>query len=75
MSPALACVYIENFCGVIADALVDGHDVPLPYIGKLCVQGRAAKKGRNPQTGKPLEIPARKTVKLRMGAELKAKLN
>jgi len=38
----------------------------LPGIGKLVVQSRKARMGRNPKTGVPAPIPARKVVKFRV---------
>ncbi len=37
----------------------------LPGIGKLLLQSRKARMGRNPKTGAPVPIPARKVVKFR----------
>ena len=45
-----------------ADAGVDAEAV-LPGLGKLKATTRAARTGRNPQTGAPLEIPERMAVK------------
>lgn len=39
---------------------------PVPGIGKLVVAQRAARVGRNPSTGEPIEIPAKKAVKFRV---------
>jgi DNA-binding protein HU-beta len=38
----------------------------LPGIGKLVLQNRKARMGRNPKTGEPIKIPARKVVKFRV---------
>jgi DNA-binding protein HU-beta len=38
----------------------------LPGIGKLVVQARKARMGRNPKTGQAVPIPARKVVKFRV---------
>jgi DNA-binding protein HU-beta len=38
----------------------------LPGIGKLLLQSRKARMGRNPKTGAPVPIPARKVVKFRV---------
>jgi DNA-binding protein HU-beta len=38
----------------------------LPGIGKLMLQNRKARLGRNPATGAPIQIPARKVVKFRV---------
>jgi DNA-binding protein HU-beta len=38
----------------------------LPGIGKLLLRSRKARMGRNPKTGQPVAIPARKVVKFRV---------
>ncbi len=38
----------------------------IPGIGKLVLVDRAARMGRNPQTGEPIQIPAKKVVKFRV---------
>lgn len=43
----------------------------LPGFGKLVLAGRKAREGRNPATGESIQIPAKKTLKLRVGKSLK----
>lgn len=43
----------------------------LPGIGKLVLQNRKARKGRNPATGQEIQIPARKVVKFRVAKAAK----
>ena len=50
--------YLEALGDVARDALARGEEVLLPGIGKLRPRQRAARKGRNPHTGKELTIPA-----------------
>ncbi|MCS6327838.1 MAG: HU family DNA-binding protein [Nitrospira sp.] len=38
----------------------------VPAIGKLVLANRKARKGRNPQTGEPIKIPAKRVVKFRV---------
>lgn len=52
-----------------ADAGVDAEAV-LPGLGKLKATTRAARTGRNPQTGAPVEIPERMAVKFVAGKAL-----
>ena len=51
------------------DAGVDA-EVVLPGLGKLKATTRAARTGRNPQTGAPVEIPERMAVKFAAGKAL-----
>ena len=43
----------------------------LPGFGKLVKATRKAREGRNPATGKPISIPAKTTVKFRLGKAMK----
>lgn len=56
-------------------ALQGGDKVPLVGFGTFAVSERAARSGRNPQTGEPVEIPARKAVTFKAGSALKEAVN
>ncbi len=43
----------------------------LPGIGKLKLANRKARMGRNPQTGEPIKIPAKRVVKFRVAKAAK----
>lgn len=43
----------------------------LPGIGKLVLANRKARMGRNPQTGEPIKIPAKRVVKFRVAKAAK----
>lgn len=43
----------------------------LPGFGKLVVTNRKARMGRNPQTGEPIKIPAKRVCKFRIAKSLK----
>jgi DNA-binding protein HU-beta len=49
--------------GVVHAELKNGGEVTLPGVGKLKVQDKPAKTGRNPKTGEALAIPARRAAK------------
>jgi DNA-binding protein HU-beta len=55
-------------------ALAKGERVALVGFGSFAVSKRAARKGRNPQNGKEIKIPAKKVVKFKAGAELAKKV-
>lgn len=55
----------------IADTLKKGDKVVVTGFGTFSVRGRAARKGRNPQTGASINIPARKTPGFTAGKALK----
>jgi len=43
----------------------------LPGFGRLVLANRKARMGRNPQTGEPIKIPAKRVVKFRLSKSLK----
>lgn len=59
----------------IQDALSEGEEVVLPGFGKFSVTHRAARKGRNPQTGKAIQIAASKSPKFKPGKTFKDAVN
>ena len=61
--------------GAIQGAMVDGRKVTLVGFGTFSVSHRAARMGRDPQTKKPIQIPASKTVKFKPGKALKEAVN
>lgn len=71
MSKAKAKSLTNGFLDVLADVLIEGESVNLSPLGKFEVVERAARKGRNPQTGEEMEIPARNAVKFKPSANLK----
>jgi DNA-binding protein HU-beta len=61
---------LEAIVGATSKALKKGDRVALVGFGSFSVTKRAARNGRNPQTGKAIKIPAKKVVKFRAGKEL-----
>lgn len=55
----------------IQKALKKGESVTLVGFGTFSVSKRAARKGRNPQTGAPIKIAAKKVPKFTAGKALK----
>ena len=62
---------IDSFIDGIKKALKKGDKCTLVGFGTFSVSQRKARKGRNPQTGKEIKIPARKAPKFSAGAALK----
>jgi DNA-binding protein HU-beta len=56
------------------DALSNGDEVRLTGFGSFQVTQRQQRRGRNPQTGEEITIPANKTVKFKPGKDLKEKV-
>jgi len=59
----------------IRDALRSGEGAKVPGFGSFTVSERAARKGRNPATGETIKIKASKTVRFKVGKELKEAVN
>lgn len=66
---------IESMLDALADTiqaeLCLGQQVKLPGVGTLTPVGRKGRKGRNPQTGAEIEIPATTAVKFKPAKALK----
>ena len=58
----------------VTGALKAGDSVVLVGFGTFSVSERAARNGRNPQTGEVIKIKARKVARFKAGKELSAKL-
>ncbi|HVR30334.1 MAG TPA: HU family DNA-binding protein [Thermoanaerobaculia bacterium] len=59
----------------ITRSLKRGERVQLPGFGSFSVSRRDARLGRNPATGQTIQIPASKSVRFKMGKDLKETLN
>lgn len=62
---------LDATINTIVKALSKDEDVQLIGFGKFEVRNRAARKGRNPQTGEVIQIPATKAPAFRAGKALK----
>ena len=66
---------LKAFIDVVADELKKGGKVQLVGFGTFEVSERAAREGRNPQTGETMVIKASKTPKFKAGKALKDMMN
>ena len=60
---------------MVSDQLKKGDKVQLVGFGTFEVSERAAREGRNPQTGKTMKIAACKAPKFKAGKALKDEVN
>jgi DNA-binding protein HU-beta len=66
---------LNDLLGQVADRLAAGERVHLPGIGSLTVKDVAPRKNaRNPRTQEPIDISARRKIKLTEAAAMKARL-
>ena len=75
ISKASAGRALEATLDAIVDALAKGDSVSLMGFGTFVVKDRAARTGRNPQTGKAIEIKAAKVPNFKAGKVLKEAVN
>jgi len=61
--------------GATSKSLAKGEKVALAGFGSFAVSKRPIRKGRNPQTGKEITIPAKKVVKFKSGIDLRHEIN
>ena len=59
----------------VTDSLKKGESVSLVGFGTFAIKERAARTGRNPQTGQPIEISAAKVPSFKAGKALKDAVN
>ena len=66
---------LRAFEDAVTEELVKDGKVQLVGFGTFDVASRAAREGRNPQTGKPMPIPASKAPRFRVGKQLRDAVN
>lgn len=65
---------LDSFTAAVMGALKKGDTVTMVGFGTFSVSQRAAREGRNPQTGETLKIKARKVPKFKPGKDFKDKI-
>ena len=66
---------VEATLGIVKSALRKGEKIQLVGFGSFQVRAKRARKGRNPQTGEPITIAARKVLKFKPGKALQQAIN
>ena len=62
---------VEAVFAIIRDSLRQGEKVKISGFGTFCVNRKKARRGRNPQTGEPIQIKAKTVVKFRVAKAAK----
>ncbi len=75
LSKADAKRALEGFIDATGQALKKGDRISLVGFGSFSVSNRAARMGRNPQTGKEIKIAAKNVVRFKAGSDLSSKVN
>jgi len=71
LKKAQAKAFFDALASLAASEVKKNGEFTLPGFGKLVKATRKAREGRNPATGKPIQIPAKTTVKFRLGKAMK----
>ena len=74
-SKTVADSMVDAFVDAVTGTIKKGESVTLVGFGTFSQGKRAARTGRNPQTGAAIHIPASRTAKFSAGAKLKAAVN
>ncbi len=75
LSKADAKKSLDAFISTTADALKKGDRISLVGFGSFSVSKRAARTGRNPQTGKEIKIAEKNVVRFKPGSDLSDSVN
>ncbi|MBF0187709.1 MAG: HU family DNA-binding protein [Magnetococcales bacterium] len=75
LSQTDAAEAVKTLMEVMTDELKTGGTISLTGFGSFSITERAARTGRNPRTGKAIQIPASKVVKFKAGKSLKETVN
>ncbi len=75
LTKADAARALDAFMTGVTGALKKGSKVTLVGFGTFEAKKRPARTGRNPQTGEPVNIPARNVASFKVGSKLKEALN
>ena len=67
--------FFDTFFEVLATELAQGKSVKISGFGNFEVHTKSARPGRNPQTGEPVVIAARKVVTFRASGSLRQQVN
>ena len=65
----------EKLLEIIKNSLEGGEDLLISGFGKFMVKGKAARRGRNPQTTEDLQLRARRVVVFKTSGVLRNKIN
>jgi integration host factor subunit alpha len=66
---------IATLFELIKQSLQNGEEVLISGFGKFSVKEKRGRRGRNPQTGEPMTLPARKAVTFKWSGVLRAAMN
>lgn len=68
-------IALQAITDSLTELLAKGDSIVLPGFASISIKKRAARKGRNPATGKAINIPASNTISFKAGTKLKEAIN
>jgi DNA-binding protein HU-beta len=74
MTKVRVALVVDRFLDEVTRALKKGDRASLVGFGTFTVTRRRARRGRNPQTGSPITIPARRVVRFTSGKTLRVEV-
>jgi integration host factor subunit alpha len=66
---------VETLMEIIKEALASGEDVLISGFGKFCIKEKSQRRGRNPATGDPMMLSARRIVTFKCSGKLRDRCN
>jgi len=70
-----SAIIVDTFFGIIKETLEKGDEVKISGFGNWSVRNKNSRMGRNPRTGEPVEITARRVLSFKASKILKDNIN
>ncbi len=75
LSKSQSRIVVERLLEIIKQTLENGEDILISGFGKFVVKEKSARRGRNPQTTKELQLRARRVIVFKTSGVLREKIN
>lgn len=66
---------VESFFDELSDSLIEGKEVKLSGFGNFELKDKNSRPGRNPKTGEPVDVSARRVVTFKTGQKFRQKVD
>ncbi|WP_182407227.1 integration host factor subunit alpha [Psychrobacter sp. GP33] len=66
---------VENFFDELSESLIAGNEVKLSGFGNFELKDKSSRPGRNPKTGEPVDVSARRVVTFKTGQKFRQKVD
>lgn len=66
---------VESFFDELSESLIDGKEVKLSGFGNFELKDKNSRPGRNPKTGEPVDVSARRVVTFKTGQKFRQKVD